>query len=172
MSCYSRITQLVPAVSRGPTQDLNDGAAKLAASREHLALFRGRVLHAQDHARSFAGSASDESKYKLYMKANGFDAIMERLANAEERLGAFKESLQDDANQIKVPALLLPFCTPQSTVFPSVRTILGMQSHRGAGMHVPDEKWDVYLQAVCLALLRMVCDSGCLVGYSLVSRVA
>lgn len=61
---------------------------------------------AQDHARSFAGSASDESKYKLYMKANGFDAIMDSLACAEERLAAFKENLQLDAVHLK--ALPLP----------------------------------------------------------------
>ena len=68
----------------------------------------GTVLQAQDHARSFAGSASDEFKYKLYMKANGFDTILERLANSEEQLGAFKESLEDDSKVVRVCAFIYP----------------------------------------------------------------
>ena len=40
-------------------------------------------LMMQDHARAFAGSQSDEHKYQLFMKAMGFEAIMQR-QNASE----------------------------------------------------------------------------------------
>ncbi len=55
----------------------------------------------QDSARSFAGTASDEEKYQLYMAATGFDAVMLGLAKSaqevfdwQERLQAVREELQ------------------------------------------------------------------------------
>ena len=78
------------------------------------------MLQAQDHARSFAGSASDEAKYKFYMKANGFDAIMERLTEAEKHVFAHREILETDYGQLKAPSLLVALML--STGFPSHRT--------------------------------------------------
>ncbi|CAL8470455.1 g9997 [Coccomyxa elongata] len=61
----------------------------------------------QDSARSFAGTASDEEKYQLYMAATGFDAVMLGLAKSaqevfdwQERLQAVREELQNKKERI------------------------------------------------------------------------
>ncbi|BDA44494.1 Structural maintenance of chromosomes protein 6 [Coccomyxa sp. Obi] len=61
----------------------------------------------QDSARSFAGTASDEEKYKLYMEATGFDAVMLGLAKSaqevfewQERLKAVKDELMSKKERI------------------------------------------------------------------------
>ena len=48
----------------------------------------------QDHARAFAGSQSDEHKYQLFMKAMGFEAIMQRQNASDAQIQTVKEHLQ------------------------------------------------------------------------------
>ncbi|EIE27067.1 P-loop containing nucleoside triphosphate hydrolase protein [Coccomyxa subellipsoidea C-169] len=55
----------------------------------------------QDNARSFAGNASDEEKYNLYMAATGFDAVLRGLAASEAQVGAWKERLRTVQEQLK-----------------------------------------------------------------------
>ncbi len=69
----------------------------------------------QDNARSFAGNASDEEKYNLYMAATGFDAVLRGLAASEAQVGAWKERLRTVQEQLKVRG---PCCTPLSFYTP------------------------------------------------------
>lgn len=48
----------------------------------------------QDHARAFAGSQSDEHKYALYMRATGFEAIMQKQNASEAQILQVREHLK------------------------------------------------------------------------------
>ena len=58
----------------------------------------------QDHARAFAGSQSDEHKYELYMKATGFEAIMQRQNASEAHIQQVKEHLNSWSDRLEVGA--------------------------------------------------------------------
>ena len=67
----------------------------------------------QDHARAFAGSQSDEHKYELYMKATGFEAIMQRQNASEAHIQQVKEHLNGWSDRLEVgaaPTQHKPFC--------------------------------------------------------------
>ncbi|CAL5228582.1 g11742 [Coccomyxa viridis] len=55
----------------------------------------------QDHARAFAGSQSDEHKYELYMKATGFEAIMQRQNASEAHIQQVKEHLNGWSDRLE-----------------------------------------------------------------------
>jgi hypothetical protein len=59
----------------------------------------------QDHARSFAGSATDEDKYKLYMAATGFDAVLRGLAASEAQVVQWRDRLKAVQEQLTVSGL-------------------------------------------------------------------
>ena len=63
------------------------------------------LLPLQDHARAFAGSQSDESKYKLYMKAMGFDAIIEKQKASEKQLHQVRDYLNEWKERLEVSSL-------------------------------------------------------------------
>ena len=56
----------------------------------------------QDHSRSFAGSATDEEKYRLYMAATGFDAVQRGLAGSEAQVVQWRERLKAVQEQLAV----------------------------------------------------------------------
>ena len=56
----------------------------------------------QDHARAFAGSQTDEHKYQLFMKAMGFEAIMQRQNASDAQIQTVKEHLQKWTTKLKV----------------------------------------------------------------------
>ena len=58
----------------------------------------------QDHARAFAGSQSDEHKYELYMKATGFEAIMQKQNASEAHIQQVKEDLNGWSDRLEVGA--------------------------------------------------------------------
>lgn len=60
----------------------------------------------QDMARSFAGSASDETKFSLYMAATGFDVMMRQLAASEAEVEQMVEKYQELNNVLEVGAQL------------------------------------------------------------------
>lgn len=60
----------------------------------------------QDSARSFAGTASDEEKYQLYMAATGFAAVMLGLAKSAQEVFDWQERLQAVKDELMVCALL------------------------------------------------------------------
>ena len=72
-----------------------------ALTVRELSLF----LIMQDHARAFAGSQSDEHKYQLFMKAMGFEAIMQRQNASDAQIQTVKEHLQKWRAKLQVVAL-------------------------------------------------------------------
>ena len=68
-------------------------------------------LMMQDHARAFAGSQSDEHKYQLFMKAMGFEAIMQRQNASDAQIQTVKEHLQKWRSKLKVVAQLRSLVT-------------------------------------------------------------
>ena len=73
------------------------------------------LLWLQDHARAFAGSQSDESKYKLYMKAMGFDAIIEKQKASEQQLHQVRDYLNDWKERLEVGLLSLSLLTVRNS---------------------------------------------------------
>ncbi len=60
------------------------------------------LLVLQDSARSFAGTASDEEKYQLYMAATGFDAVIMGLAKSQQEVSDWHERLQGVREKLQV----------------------------------------------------------------------
>ncbi len=56
----------------------------------------------QDGARSFAGSASDDKKFQLYMAATGFDVMMRQMAASEAEVKQMMEKYQELDGHLEV----------------------------------------------------------------------
>ena len=65
----------------------------------------------QDHARAFAGSQTDEHKYQLFMKAMGFEAIMQRQNASDAQIQTVKEHLEKWKRKLKVMAHVISLMT-------------------------------------------------------------
>ena len=76
----------------------------------------------QDHARAFAGSQSDEHKYELYMKATGFEAIMQKQNASEAHIQQVKGDLNGWSDRLEVGVAQV--LAPQDVGLPVFRIIM------------------------------------------------